>query len=355
MNYVQVGILIALVLVAGLLGLNLIKDAQEPVKHDAATAVASEELEPTKTPPDTPIPSETQSHPESTAAKATEPVRHQKQPSKPVVPQRQEPVSKPVTVAASRPSPSASTQQTPTTTVSTSPAPDPNEGIRVDPPRAPSSSLPEPPVETASVRQEKDRYELMRPTPPVPAQKSVPESVEPPRTVTIPAGTILTVRTAQSLSSETAMKGDTFVATLDQPLVFEDLVIAERGSRAEGKVVDVDEGGRVKGVATISVQLTTINTSDGQTVPIQTQTFVLDAPKSVKGDAAKVGIATGIGAALGAIFGGGKGAAIGATVGAGAGTGTVLATKGKAAEIPSETRVNFRLDQPLHLTEKINQ
>jgi hypothetical protein len=77
----------------------------------------------------------------------------------------------------------------------------------------------------------------------------------------------------------------------------------------------------------------------------------LEAQTSRRDDAAKVGIATGIGAAVGAIAGGGKGAAIGAATGAGAGTGVVLATRGDAAEIASETVLNFQLTSPVTVTE----
>jgi hypothetical protein len=51
--------------------------------------------------------------------------------------------------------------------------------------------------------------------------------------------------------------------------------------------------------------------------------------------------------------GGGKGAAIGAGVGAGAGGGAVLATRARPAELPSETRVTFRLKSPVPLTERL--
>jgi hypothetical protein len=230
--------------------------------------------------------------------------------------------------------------------------------IVVDPPTSTSEawSTPKPPEPG---QDSQNRYELMRPeradpTPKPSAASASSAAVEPPRTVVLPAGTILTVRTTRMISSESATVDDSFTGTLDQPLVHEDLVIAERGSKVEGRVVQVVDSGRVKGTASLAVQLTRINTSDGQTVPVQTQTFTMNAEKSTKGDVAKVGIATGIGAALGAIFGGGRGAAIGAGVGAGAGAGTVLGSKGKPAEIPSETRLNFRLDAPLTLTEKIN-
>jgi hypothetical protein len=63
----------------------------------------------------------------------------------------------------------------------------------------------------------------------------------------------------------------------------------------------------------------------------------------------------GIGAAIGAIAGGGKGAAIGAGVGGAAGAGTVLGTKGEQAELENETRLTFKLKQPVTLTEKLKE
>jgi len=131
-------------------------------------------------------------------------------------------------------------------------------------------------------------------------------------------------------------------------------VIAEKGARVEGRVTDSDPGGRVKGVATLALELVRLNTSDGQRVRLQTQGFSKTAEKSTKKDAAKVGIGAGLGAAIGAIAGGGKGAAIGAGVGGAAGTGAVLTSRGNAAELPAETRLTFRLSEPVTITEKLN-
>jgi hypothetical protein len=171
-------------------------------------------------------------------------------------------------------------------------------------------------------------------------------------TVTIPAGTLLTVRLSEALASNKNQAGDSFRATLDQPLVVDGFVIAERGARAEGRIVDTTEAGRVKGVAELGVELVRLTTSDGQRLALQTETFRKRGETSVGGDAAKVGAAAGIGAAIGAIAGGGKGAAIGAAVGGAAGTGGVLATRGKAAELPVETRISFKLTNAVTVTEK---
>lgn len=184
------------------------------------------------------------------------------------------------------------------------------------------------------------------------SQPAVPPPPPPPQKVTLAAGTMLPVRIVEALSSERNQAGDTFTATLDQPLAVDGMVIAERGARLEGRLVEVKQSGRVKGVGSLAIALTKLRTSDGQTVAITTDTFTKEAPAS-KGDDIKRGAATtGIGAAIGAIAGGGKGAAIGAAVGAATGTGVAVATRGKPAELPSETRLSFRLSEPVTITEK---
>jgi len=170
--------------------------------------------------------------------------------------------------------------------------------------------------------------------------------------VTVAAGTLLPVRLAETLSTENVKEGDTFAATLDRPLVVDGLVVAERGARVEGRVVEAVEAGRVRGVASLSIRLTRMLTSDGQGVQIQTDAFHKEGETTRREDAVKVGGGAGIGAAIGAIAGGGKGAAIGAAVGGAAGAGTVAATRGRPAVLPVETRIDFRLSQPITLTEK---
>jgi hypothetical protein len=157
----------------------------------------------------------------------------------------------------------------------------------------------------------------------------------------------------ERLSSDVAQTGDSFRAALDQPLVVDGAIIAERGARVEGRIAESDRGGRVRGTATLAVELVRLNTSDGQRVRLQTEGFTKAAERSTKKDAAKVGIGAGLGAAIGAIAGGGKGAAIGAGVGGAAGTGAVMTSRGDAVEIPAETRMTFRLREAITVTEKL--
>ena len=196
---------------------------------------------------------------------------------------------------------------------------------------------------------------------PVPPARVEPENVTPPpppappepHKVTLNAGTLIPVRLVDGLSSERNLPGDSFTATLVKELVVDGFVIAERGARVEGRVASSDRGGRVKGVSSLAVELVRLSTSDGQKVAIQTDGFERRAEETHRQDAEKVGAGAAIGAVIGALAGGGKGAAIGAGVGGGAGAGGVLATRGKAATLPSETRVTFRLRAPVTITEKL--
>ena len=169
-----------------------------------------------------------------------------------------------------------------------------------------------------------------------------------PKTITIPAGTQLAVSLIDSVSTDKSQAGDRFVATLDQPIVIDGTTVVAKGSEVRGKVVEVDDGGRVKGRAYIRLALTELD-AKGKSIPIDTKLFGAQAQNAKKRDATIIGGGAGVGAIIGAIAGGGKGAAIGAAVGGGSGTGVVLATKGKQIRYPTETRLNFTLEQPVQV------
>jgi hypothetical protein len=166
------------------------------------------------------------------------------------------------------------------------------------------------------------------------------------------AGAPITIFTAKDLSTKTAKDGDLFTASLAAPIVDGDWVIAKRGATVQGVVVNSDPGGRVKGRASMTVKLRSLQLADGRTVELSTNSYTKEAKSTKKKDAMKIGIGAGIGAAIGAIAGGGKGAAIGAGAGGGAGTGLVLATRGDPAVIPSESQLKFRLQGPITVTKR---
>jgi hypothetical protein len=163
---------------------------------------------------------------------------------------------------------------------------------------------------------------------------------------------VLSVFTESDLSTKNDKSGQRFTASLARPIVDGDWVIAKKGAPVEGTIVSADPGGKVKGVASITVRLESLTLADGRKIDISTSSYTKQAKGTKKKDAAKIGIGAGIGAAIGAIAGGGKGAAIGAGVGGGAGTGAVLATRGDPAVIPSESQLTFRLTSPVKITKR---
>jgi hypothetical protein len=167
------------------------------------------------------------------------------------------------------------------------------------------------------------------------------------KTYTLAAGSPVRIRTTSTMSSKDLSAGDTFYASLAEPLQVNGRVIAERGARVTGRVVESDAGGRVKGKAILQVAITNVELVNGESANVSVGAFEQQAEAGTKRDAAKVAIGSGIGAAIGAIAGGGKGAAIGAGVGAGAGTGAVLATRGEAAVIPAESMLTFTTNGPV--------
>jgi hypothetical protein len=219
------------------------------------------------------------------------------------------------------------------------------ERTGVPKPRVFTMAVERPVVELAQVRID-DEAEPIADVQPVVAfdAPAASASLPPPQPglqhVTLPAGHLLTVRMGESLRSDRNEVGDGFFATLDQPLVIDGWLVAERGARVLGHIADIDRRGRP---ATMTLQLDTLRTSDGQRVGIRTASFVrkADGP-SKKEVATKVGIAVAIGVAIGGAAGGGKGAAIGAAAGGAAGA--ITASRGNTAELEVETRLTFRVD-----------
>ena len=169
------------------------------------------------------------------------------------------------------------------------------------------------------------------------------DNVKPEPKVVIPAGTHFRIALIDAVSSDKSRPGDSFMASLAEPIVVDGKTVLEKGTRVQGRVVDAKESGRVKGRASIELLLTEIVRDNGKSLSISTKPYRAVAESTKKRDAAIIGGGAGLGAAIGAIAGGGKGALVGAAIGGGAGTGTVLATKGKEIHYSPETRIPFVL------------
>jgi hypothetical protein len=157
---------------------------------------------------------------------------------------------------------------------------------------------------------------------------------------TIPAGTHISVRTVQELTSGTAKVGDRFDATLARDLVVGGKTIAKAGSPARGKVTLAKSSGRLHAPGQISVRLTSIQ-AEGKTIALSTGSYHLEGKSHAKSNATKIGGGAALGALIGGIAGGGKGAAIGAGAGGAAGTGVAAATGKEEAIIPAEKTLSF--------------
>ncbi len=154
------------------------------------------------------------------------------------------------------------------------------------------------------------------------------------------------------MTTRTAKEGDTFRAYLTAPIVDGDWTVASEGAEIVGIVQEADPGGRVKGRASLTVSLRSLELADGSVVQLRTSSYGVEAKSGVKKDAAKIGIGTAAGAGVGAIVGGKKGAAVGAVVGGGGATGATLATRGDPAVIRAGTAITFRLKEPITITKK---
>jgi hypothetical protein len=217
-------------------------------------------------------------------------------------------------------------------------------------PRAAGSSAPprrSPPSTTPS-----SAAPAPAPAPEVAKAPPPPPPPPPPRKITLPAGTPIEVYTTATLSTKTNQSGEAFTATLAKGLEHDGWVAVKQGGRVEGIIVDADPGGKVKGVASMTMSLRKLTLADGRTINLATDSLTQTAETSKGKDAKKVGIGAGVGAAIGAIAGGGKGAAIGAAVGGGAGTAAALATRGDPATVPSESLLTFTLTEPLTMVEQ---
>jgi len=180
------------------------------------------------------------------------------------------------------------------------------------------------------------------PPPPPPAPK-------PPDRVTIPSGTVVTVRMTDSIDSTSNRPGEEFAASVDAPVVVGDRVVVSRGADARVRLVNARSAGRMTGQSELQLELIGL-TINGTFYNTQSGYYQQHGASRGKRTAETVGGGAVLGALIGAIAGGGKGAAIGSAVGAGAGTGVQVATQGEQVKIPAETKLDFTLRGPVTVT-----
>jgi hypothetical protein len=219
-----------------------------------------------------------------------------------------------------------------------------------------SSAMPAPAPEPAPTVAE-DRPVLhrsddnvFRPEPasaPAPAAAAAPAAPAP-GSVELAAGTNIVIRMIDGVDSQTNTVGQSFAASLDQPVMINGTTVIPRGADATVKLVDAKESGKLVGHAELTLSLMSVKVN-GRMVDINTQSVSRESSSRGARTAKVAGGTAALGAIIGAIAGGGEGAAIGAAAGGAAGAGAEVVTKGQQVKIPSETRLTFVLDNPVRI------
>jgi hypothetical protein len=165
----------------------------------------------------------------------------------------------------------------------------------------------------------------------------------------IPEGTTITVTIDETLSSDRSQAGELFAASTSEPVIVDGNVVIPRGARVSGRVVDAKESGRLHVPARLAVALNSVEV-DGKSYDVQSSTYSMRGRNHNKRNLAFIGGGAAGGALIGGLAGGGAGALIGSAVGAGAGTAGAAATGKKEITLPAETRLSFRLQQPVSVS-----
>jgi hypothetical protein len=182
-----------------------------------------------------------------------------------------------------------------------------------------------------------------------PAPVQTPPPPPPPMQVQIPAGTTLSIRMIDAVDSSVNQPGEIFHASLDAPVVVGDQVVVPKDADVYVRLASVSSAGHMTGKSELRLELVKLE-FQGQSYPLVSSTYSLSGSSRGKDTAKKVGAGAIFGTLLGAIAGGGRGAAIGAAAGAGAGGVYQEATHGKQVKVPSETKLDFQLEQPVTVT-----
>jgi len=236
--------------------------------------------------------------------------------------------------------------------------------LAVNPPQQTAEQAPEPPVQPeqrTSRRRSRDVAERQPPPEypaPAPVEQAPPPSAQAPEApppppepypMTIPAGTVITVRMVDAVDSSVNHAGDEVAATIDSPISENGRIVIPRYAKARLRLVSERNAGHIRGRSEVQLQLVSV-TVGRKAYAVHSGIYQQAAAGSRgKQTAERAGIGAVLGGVIGAIAGGGKGAAIGAGVGAGAGTGVQMATKSQPVRIPSETRIDFTLSSPLNV------
>ena len=199
----------------------------------------------------------------------------------------------------------------------------------------------------------------------------------------IPVGTPVAVRLRTFLSSATSRPGDSFEAVLDEPIYVRGRMVAPRGARVTGRVLDARAAGELQEAGYMRLALIAVSLN-GQSLPMQTSSIFVKRGSHAKRNVnevigtssseASIGVGstgntsvsnTSISKApiskasiskasiskvsTGGLARNGTGSLIGASAGGATGLEADYAIENKDVGIAPERRLTFRLAQPLPL------
>ncbi len=228
-----------------------------------------------------------------------------------------------------------------TRTRPTESAPAPNEGPTVV--AAPAQLPPPPPAPVEPPDAD--------PLPPV-GTPVIDVAAEPPpaprfQEVTLAEDSVIGIRLDTDVSTSQSRVEDRVRARVSRDVTVDGRIAVPAGSRLEGTVMLVDEGGKFRTPARIGIRFETLILADGTRVPIHTDPIFRQAESPTGEATSKLGASAVVGAILGAVIGGKRGAAIGGIAGAAGGTAAVMATSHNEAGIPAGTALTLRLTRPV--------
>jgi hypothetical protein len=189
----------------------------------------------------------------------------------------------------------------------------------------------------------------------MPSQQSVTAEAPPPppppqpKHVEIPAGTSVRVQMIDGVDSSVNRAGEIFHASLAAPIVVDNQIVVPAGTDVYVKLTNAKSAGHMTGQSTLALELVRME-FQGKSYALASSDYTQTGSSRGKRTAETVGGGAVLGTLLGAVIGGGKGAAIGAATGAGAGGVAQGVTKGQQVKIPSETKLDFSLEQPVEVT-----
>ena len=186
---------------------------------------------------------------------------------------------------------------------------------------------------------------MAAPAPASAAPAPAPAPVAPGGEVTIPAGQSILIRMIDGVDSAKNHVGDIFHASLETDLNVNGTVVARKGTDVYGRLAESKKSGNFSGKSELQLELSRL-VIDGHDYPVVSSDYTLQGKGQGSQTAKKVGVGAVAGTIIGAIAGGGKGAAIGAAAGGATGAGVQVLTKGEQVKVPSETVLEFRLEQP---------